>query len=242
MSRELICSYNTEYGNYSIAIRTSQEININYIKIKEINQPMKMLIASTNRGKLREIKAVLKSLPVDLVLPADLGLDLSVAETGQTYAENAELKARAYCQASGLLTLADDSGLEVDALDGAPGLHSARFSPLPGASDADRRALLLKTLQPVPVPAGMPGWPAHFHCTVAIAEPTGAVHFTEGRCDGFIITEERGHNGFGYDPIFYIPEQHATMAELPSGIKNRISHRARALQAALPILEQIIAG
>lgn len=201
---------------------------------------MKLLIASTNRGKLREMQAVLIGLPVDLVLPADLGISLDVAETGTTYAENAALKARAYCQASGLLTLADDSGLEVDALGGSPGLHSARFSPLPGASDADRRELLLHTLAPIPVPAGKPGWPAHFHCTAAIAEPAGTLRFAEGRCDGFIITEERGHNGFGYDPIFYLPEYGATMAELPSEVKNRISHRARALQAALPQLKRII--
>ena len=198
---------------------------------------MRLLIASSNRGKLREIQAVLASLPVELVLPADLGLEIQVDETGATYAENAALKARAYCQASGLLTLADDSGLEVDALDGAPGLHSARFSPKPGASDADRRALLIDTLRPVPVPQGLPGWPAHFHCTVAVTEPTGALHTVEGHCDGFIITEERGHNGFGYDPIFYIPAEDATMAELPDGRKNQISHRARALQAALPILQ-----
>jgi len=88
----------------------------------------------------------------------------------------------------------------------------------------------------------MPGWQAHFHCTVAVAEPAGMLHFAEGRCDGFIIAEERGHNGFGYDPIFYMPEHGATMAELPSEVKNRISHRARALQAALPVLEEIVKG
>ena len=203
---------------------------------------MRLLIASSNRGKLREIQAVLAGLPVDLVLPTDLGLALQVEESGATYAENAALKARAYCQASGLLTLADDSGLEVDALHGAPGLHSARFSPLPDASDADRRALLIQSLRGIPVAPGVPGWPAHFHCTVALAEPTGSLHTAEGRCDGFIIIQERGHNGFGYDPIFYIPEQRATMAELPSEVKNRISHRARALQAALPRLHSQIAA
>lgn len=200
---------------------------------------MRLLIASSNRGKLREIQAVLAGLPVDLVLPTDLGLALQVEESGATYAENAALKARAYCQASGLLTLADDSGLEVDALHGAPGLHSARFSPFPDASDADRRALLIHTLSSIPVPPGAPGWPAHFHCTVAVAEPTGALHTAEGRCDGFIIPRERGHNGFGYDPIFFIAEENATMAELPEDLKNRISHRARALQVALPILQSI---
>jgi len=200
---------------------------------------VRLLIASSNRGKLREIQAVLTGLPVDLVLPSDLGLALQVEESGATYAENAALKARAYCQASGLLTLADDSGLEVDALHGAPGLHSARFSPLPDASDADRRALLIHTLSSIPVPPGAPGWPAHFHCTVAVAEPTGALHTAEGRCDGFIIIQERGQNGFGYDPIFFIAEENATMAELPEELKNRISHRARALQVALPILQSI---
>lgn len=202
---------------------------------------MRLLIASTNRGKLREIQAVLASLPVDLVLPMDLGLNLLVDETGATYAENAALKARAYCQSSGLLTLADDSGLEVTALNGAPGLHSARYSPHPGASDADRRALLLQTLKTYPLPAGTPGWSAHFHCTVAVVEPTGSLHFSEGRCDGFIIQQERGNNGFGYDPVFFIPEHNATMAELPDEVKNRISHRARALQAALPLLQRLIA-
>ncbi|HBA90571.1 MAG: non-canonical purine NTP pyrophosphatase, RdgB/HAM1 family [Chloroflexi bacterium GWB2_54_36] len=202
---------------------------------------MRLLIASSNRGKLREIQAVLAGLPVELVLPADLGLSIQVDETGATYAENAALKARAYCQVSGLLTLADDSGLEVDALKGAPGLHSARFSPKPGASDADRRALLIRTLSNIPVPPGAPGWPARFHCTVSVAEPSGTLHTTEGRCDGFIITEERGQNGFGYDPIFFIPVEDATMAELPDGRKNQISHRARALQAALPLLHNLIA-
>lgn len=203
---------------------------------------MKLLIASTNRGKLKEMQEVLAGLPVELVLPAEIGLQLHVEETGETYAENARLKACAYQAASGLLTLADDSGLAVDALDGAPGLHSARFSPKPGATDADRRALLLQTLQQYPVPQGMPGWPAHFHCTAAIAEPSGKVHLAEGRCDGFIISQERGNNGFGYDPVFFMPEQKATMAELPSAVKNQISHRARALQAAIPILEMILQG
>ena len=203
---------------------------------------MQLLIASSNRGKLREIQAVLAGLPVELVLPADLGLSIQVDETGATYAENAALKARAYCRASGLLTLADDSGLEVDALNGAPGLHSARFSLKPGASDADRRALLIHTLSGIPMLPGAPGWPAHFHCTVAIADPSGAVYFAEGRCEGFIITKERGHNGFGYDPLFFIPAEKATMAELPEERKNQISHRARALQAALPLLDSLIAA
>lgn len=201
---------------------------------------MKVLLASTNRGKLVEIQAVLNGLPLELVLPADLGLNLKVEETGQTYAENATLKAKAYWQASSLVTLADDSGLEVEALDGAPGLHSARYSPKPGAGDADRRAYLLEQLRGLRVPAGLPGWPAKFVCTVAIADLKGEIHLAEGFCPGYITTEERGTHGFGYDPLFYIPKYGGTMAELGPEIKNRISHRARALQAARPVIERLL--
>lgn len=191
-----------------------------------------ILLASNNRGKLAEIQALLTGFA--LLLPRQAGIDLDVLEDGQTYAENAERKARAFCQASGLLTLADDSGLEVDALGGAPGLHSARFSPKPGASDADRRALLLKKLANAQRP-----WRAHFHCTVAIAEPSGALHFAEGDCPGEIIPEERGDNGFGYDPIFLVEGLDQTMAELSMEQKNRLSHRARAIIAALPLLNKL---
>lgn len=201
---------------------------------------MRILLASTNPGKLIEIQAVLSDLPLELILPEDLGLQLQVEETGATYAENAALKARAYWQASGMITLADDSGLEVEALDGAPGLRSARFSPRPGATDADRRAYLLEKLRGVPVPPGCPGWPARFRCTVAVADLKGEVHLAEGQCPGYIISEERGSHGFGYDPLFYIPKYGGTMAELGPEIKNRISHRARALQAARPIFERLL--
>ena len=201
---------------------------------------MKLLIASTNRGKIHEIQAVLAPLALQLVLPEDVHLDLQVEESGHTYAENAALKARAYCQQSGLTCLADDSGLEVEALEGAPGLHSARFAPLPNAQDADRRAYLLERLRGIPYTPGIPGWRAHFHCTAAIATPQGELYFAEGRCDGYIINEERGQGGFGYDPLFYIPEYGQTMAELGADIKNQISHRARALQAARQILEKLI--
>lgn len=201
---------------------------------------MKLLIATNNPGKMREIQAILQPLPAQLLTPAAAGLALEVEESGSTYAENATLKARAFAKASGLLTLADDSGLEVEALGGEPGIRSARYAPLPGASDADRRAYLLERLRGIPRPAGEPGWRAHFHCTVAIATPAGQVYFAEGRCDGFIISEERGTNGFGYDPLFYMPEWNATMAELDEEIKNQISHRARALRNALPILQKLL--
>jgi XTP/dITP diphosphohydrolase len=196
-----------------------------------------LLIASTNPGKLREIQGILARMPagwLNLLQPAEMGLHLEVQEDGQTYAENAALKARAYCHASQLVTLADDSGLEVDALGGQPGLHSARYAPQPGATDADRRAYLLHNLKGHHAP-----WTACFRCTVAISTPAGELYYTEGICPGQVIDQERGHNGFGYDPIFLLPELGRTMAELNMSEKNHLSHRARAVQAALPLFEKI---
>lgn len=204
---------------------------------------MDILIASSNRGKLEEIQAILSGQWAHLHIPADIGLSLEVEETGSTYAENAVLKAQAYCQASRMVCLADDSGLEVDALDGAPGLHSARYGLFENSKkdgDALRRRLLLQNLASFEVPAGMPGWPAHFRCAVAIAAPNRPVMIAEGHCDGYILTEERGTNGFGYDPLFYFAEYGLTMAEISAELKNQISHRARALQAALPLLEKLM--
>lgn len=195
-----------------------------------------LLISTTNRGKLVEFEDLLPGFK--LVFPLDLGLNLDVAETGDTYAENAALKAEAYCRASGLACLADDSGLEVDCLDGRPGLHSARYSPHPNATDADRRALLLANLAGFPRP-----WLAHFHCTVAVASPgpQGSVYFADGDCPGEIIPTERGSNGFGYDPIFLLQDLGLTMAELTRQQKNRLSHRALATLAAVPYLTQLLA-
>jgi XTP/dITP diphosphohydrolase len=199
-----------------------------------------LLIASGNIGKLREIEAILTGFPAVLALPKHLGLDLDVTEDGATYAENAAKKAIAYSQASGLIVLADDSGLEVDALGGQPGLFSARYAPWPYATDADRRLYLLQKLQELQMVRGKtPPWQARFHCTVAIAVPGGEVFYAEGDCPGEIINEERGSHGFGYDPIFYLPEYRQTMAELGPEIKNQISHRARAVRAALPILQRL---
>ena len=193
-----------------------------------------LLIASTNKGKLREFQEILNDQTVAFHLPADLGISLHVVEDGVNYAENAAKKALAYAQASGLITLADDSGLEVEALGGAPGLYSARYAPWEGATDADRRRYLLENLQGKPRP-----WIARFHCTVAIATPDGQVLFTEGNCPGEIIPEERGTGGFGYDPIFFIPDRGLTMAELPAEEKNKISHRGLAVRAAAPLIEQL---
>ena len=195
---------------------------------------MNLLLATGNTGKLSEIIALLQDLPLELVTPAMLGISHNIPELGNTYQENAALKAQAYAKASGLLTLADDSGLEVDALDGAPGLHSARFSPKPSASDADRRALMLHKLQGHPPP-----WTARFRCVVALAAPHGAIHFAEGTCPGEIIPVERGQFGFGYDPLFLVGTTNHTMAELPMEEKNQLSHRALAIKAIRPLLIEL---
>ncbi len=195
----------------------------------------KLLLASSNRGKLREMQALLGGLDLEFVLLDQAGIQGVVAETGATYAENAALKAQAYARQADLLAIADNSGLEVDALGGLPGIHSARFADKPGASDADRRATLLQRLQGVPQP-----WTAHFHCTVAIATPQGELYLADGDCYGEVIPEERGSNGFGYDPIFWMPEKRCTMAELAEDEKNQVSHRARAVAKARPILTKLI--
>jgi XTP/dITP diphosphohydrolase len=194
----------------------------------------RLLLATRNPGKLLEMQSLLEGLPLQLILPESILPNLEVVEDGSTYAENASRKALAYQSGSGMVVLADDSGLEVDAIGGAPGLHSARYSPAPGAKDADRRNLLLQNLARYPRP-----WVAHFHCTVAIATPGGDLFFTEGNCPGEIIPAERGTNGFGYDPIFQLTGSNLTMAELSTTEKNRLSHRALAIQAAKPILARI---
>lgn len=194
----------------------------------------KLLIATSNEGKVKEIRALLDGLDVELVTPKDLGLEMEIEEDGLTYEENASKKARAYSQASGLITLADDSGLEVDALGGEPGLYSARYSGKPGATDADRRAFLLEKLAGKPRP-----WTARFHATVAVGRPDGLAQFAAGNCPGEIIPEERGEGGFGYDPIFFIPKMQRAMAELSMDEKNRLSHRALAVQGVLPMLREL---
>jgi XTP/dITP diphosphohydrolase len=195
---------------------------------------MKLLIATNNRGKMEEMRALLAGLRVELITPAQAGVDLHVTEDGTTYAENAGKKAIAFARATDLISLADDSGLEVEALGGAPGLYSARYVPKAGATDADRRAYLLANLGGKPRP-----WRARFRAAIAVAVPRGSVQRVEGECPGEIIPEERGTGGFGYDPIFFIPELGRTMAELDMDEKNRVSHRARAVMNAKPILEML---
>ena len=193
-----------------------------------------LLIATNNKGKVKELQELLRDTGIELVAPAQIDLQLDVVEDGSTYAENATKKATAFANASGMISLADDSGLEVDALNGAPGLYSARYSPKPNATDADRRAYLLQNLQGKPRP-----WMARFHATIAIATPDGEVHLTEGICEGEIIPEERGTGGFGYEPIFLLSELGKTMAELSMDEKNHLSHRAKAVMKAKPILREL---
>ncbi|MGD2145298.1 MAG: RdgB/HAM1 family non-canonical purine NTP pyrophosphatase [Anaerolineae bacterium] len=194
---------------------------------------MRLLVATHNRGKVREFEQLLAPLTAPICFPDDLDIHLDVREDGTTYAENARKKATSYAMASGLPTLADDSGLEVDALGGAPGIHSARYI---SGRDADRVASLLHHLRRVPREERA----CRFRCVVVVVTPDGDVHQAEGVCEGSIAFEPAGASGFGYDPVFYLPGYACTMAQLPPGEKNRISHRARAVQAALPTLRRLL--
>lgn len=191
----------------------------------------RLLIATHNPGKLREYRALLADLPWEVVSLDDVGITHDVEETGDTFAANATLKAQGYAHLSGLLTWADDSGLEVDALDGRPGVYSARFGGH-GLTDAQRYAYLLRELAPIPPDR----WTARFRCVVALAYPNGPVHTMADAVEGIITDQPRGAHGFGYDPIFYMPDHQATMAELPPDVKNVISHRAKAAAKAKALL------
>ena len=201
---------------------------------------MKILIATRNKGKLDEYRELLADVetgdqPVDWVSLTDVGITLDVPETGDTFEENALLKATTYAKKSGLLTLADDSGLEVTALDGAPGVHSARYAGS-DASDRDRYRKLLRELENVPVPDRE----ARFVCVVAICTPDGETYTAEGDVKGRIAFEPKGNYGFGYDPVFHVPGLRMTMAQLGPDVKNKISHRAVALKNIIPALETLI--
>ncbi len=196
---------------------------------------MKILVATHNTGKLREYAELLADLPVEWVSLADVGIETEVKETGETFEENARLKASAYARQSGLLTLADDSGLEVEALGGAPGVQSARYAG-PGASDRERYHLLLANLEGVPDENRQ----ARFVCVITVATPEGSTISAEGFRGGYILREPRGEHGFGYDPVFWIPGYRVTMVELEPEMKNRISHRAQAVKAIRPELEKLI--
>ena len=192
--------------------------------MNEPKQSHTLLIATNNAGKLREYRSLLAGFPVILTSPAEEGIQITVDENGSTFEENAIIKARAYYEASGLPTLADDSGLEVNFLAGAPGIHSARYAGA-SASDEERYAKLLAALCDVPTEDRT----ARFRCVIAVVLPPGGTLVTaEGICEGVIGMAPRGDMGFGYDPVFYMPALGRTMAELPPALKDRISHRARA--------------
>ncbi len=194
-----------------------------------------LLLATTNPHKLKEYRAIFLvelDLPFRLLSLHDIALDLDVEETGTTFAENAQLKAQAYARASGMLSLADDSGWEIDALGGAPGIYSARFAGRE-TSYEERFRLILEQLKGLPVEQRT----ARFRCAIAIAEPSGYCQTVEGVLEGVIADSPRGSNGFGYDPIFLVPELGKTLAELPPEQKNRISHRARAARLAAALLK-----
>ncbi|MFR4595519.1 MAG: XTP/dITP diphosphatase [Oscillospiraceae bacterium] len=185
---------------------------------------MKVILASKNPHKLTELSAILSQHGFEIALESEYGLDIDVDETGTTFEENSLLKAEAVMKASGLPVLADDSGLMVDALDGAPGVYSARYGHK--SSDGERTAFLLENMKDVPDEKRT----AKFVCVITCLWPDGRKIVARGECPGVITREVHGENGFGYDPVFYLPELGMTYAELPSEQKNAISHRARALQ------------
>jgi XTP/dITP diphosphohydrolase len=195
---------------------------------------MKLLIATHNTGKKSEFAQLLAGIDLELVTLDDLNICSSIPETGESYIANALAKAQGYAALANMPTLADDSGLEVDALHGEPGVYSARFG---GAiSDTQRCEMLLQRLQAVPQAKRT----ARFRCVIALAWPDGRSKWVEGICEGRITTEIRGKGGFGYDPIFWVQEAGMTMAELPSEYKNRISHRAKAAARTRLLLIPII--
>jgi len=198
---------------------------------------MKLLVATRNQGKVKEIMRMLQDLPLEVLTLEDFPEAPQWEETGSTFEENAAMKATALAAHSGCLTLADDSGLEVDYLGGAPGVYSARFAG-EKASDGENNQKLLSLLAGVPWEKRQ----ARFRCVMALADPEGNCRTAEGICEGVIAFCLRGENGFGYDPLFYLPDAGKTMAELTLEEKNRISHRARALQKMREIIAETVLG
>jgi len=189
--------------------------------------PRRLLLATNNPGKVREFRRLLRDSGFEVVTPAEAGITIDVEETGSSYAENAALKAVAFARAGGCLALADDSGIEVDALGGAPGMYSARYGG-PGLDDPGRTALLLRDLQGVPTKDRG----ARYRAVVAVAAPAGEPHFFEGVQEGSIAFETKGGRGFGYDPAFLVDGVRA-QAEISDEEKDAISHRGRAVRAAV---------
>jgi XTP/dITP diphosphohydrolase len=194
----------------------------------------KLLLATTNAHKAHELASLLGDVPFVLTTPQEEGLSLEVEETGTTFEENAALKALAFAKASGLLSLADDSGIEIAALGGAPGIYSSRYAG-PDVTDEGRVQFLLDKIKDVPDGKRQ----GRFRCVVAIAGPEGDVSFFQGTVEGVITFEPTGENGFGYDPIFFLPDRGCTTAQLAPEEKNRISHRGQAARAASKALRQM---
>jgi len=199
--------------------------------------PRALLLATNSEGKVEELREILAGVPLELLTPRAIGLNLEVEETGETFEENAVLKATAFARAAGLAALADDSGLEIDALGGEPGVRSRRYTG-DDATDADRIALVLRKLAGVAEERRT----ARFRCVMALATPEELVGIVSGTCEGRIALAPRGDNGFGYDPIFLLPDRGKTMAELSSAVKNVISHRGRAGAAARGLIDASLAG
>ena len=198
----------------------------------------KLLVATHNKGKVKEFSEMLADLNLSWLSLDDIGVTTDVEETGQTFKENAILKAQAYARETGLLTLADDSGLEVDLLNGAPGVFTARY----GGENLTARKRYLYLLSQLNL-LGTPEkeWTARFRCTIVLAAPNGDILGTSnGVCEGQISPTPVGEHGFGYDPVFYLPSREKTMAQLPQSIKHQISHRGRAMQAIEPLLRDVL--
>ncbi|GAB4416828.1 MAG: RdgB/HAM1 family non-canonical purine NTP pyrophosphatase [Anaerolineae bacterium] len=197
---------------------------------------LKLLIASNNHNKVKEYQEILADLPVAVTYLADEGITLDPEETGVTFEANAIIKAEAFAQASGLLTLADDSGLEVDALGGEPGVYSARYEGTAKDDHVGRCQRVLDKLAAKNVP-----WEqrtARFRCVIALATPDRLIGTVEGTVEGIIDYELKGSNGFGYDPIFFVPELNQTLGQAPGAVKHQISHRGRAARAAAEVIER----
>lgn len=195
---------------------------------------MKAVLASKNQHKLAEISKIVAQFGMELVLQSELGLDIDVDETGETFEENSMLKARAVMEASGMPAIADDSGLMVDALDGAPGVYSARYGGSHDRTDEERYRYLLSNLENVPDEKRG----AKFVSVITLLYPDGHAIVARGECPGTILHAPRGENGFGYDPVFFVTGEGKSMAELSPERKNEISHRARALQVLAARLEE----
>lgn len=196
----------------------------------------RVVLASRNKGKIRELREMLAESGIEVLSLADFPELPEIEEDGETFRENAIKKATIVAAATGLVTLADDSGLEVDALGSQPGVLSARFAGIHG-NDSANNALLLDKLQGIAESSRT----ARFRCVIAIADPDGRTETCDGFCEGVIGFSTKGAGGFGYDPLFFIPELGMTMAELPEETKNRISHRAKAMQQAIAILPDFLA-